>query len=93
MIRQLIEWHRHLFWLIGWGFWCLIQLDFDSLIDTMFWLKIHLTCRAQSVGRFDVGRKQKAINFFVISAGFIVYCLLLLAIINLFLMVKKLVQN
>lgn len=90
-MKTIIEWHRHLFWLVGWSFWCLIQLDFDNLIDTMFWMKIHLTCKFQVSGRHDVGRKQEVINFFVILVGFAIYCLILLFLMKTILLIRSLI--
>jgi len=79
----MVEWFRHFFWLIGWSVWCLIQLDFDNFIDTLFWLRIHLTCKPDCVGRAEVGIKQEIINAIVTLLGFIVFCLIIFLLLNL----------
>lgn len=76
MIKVYIEWLKHFFWLIGWSFWCLIQLDIDNCIDTLFWLKIHLTYQfsVSTENDLELSKKQKIINFFCYSRRYIYIC-------------------
>ena len=62
-MKSRIEWFKHLFWLIGWSFWCLIQLDFYDFLDTLFWMRIHLTCKSNFIGKIKVGLKQEIVNY------------------------------
>lgn len=86
MIKVYIEWLKHFFWLIGWSFWCLIQLDIDNCIDTLFWLKIHLTYQfsVSTENDLELSKKQKIINFFVILAGIFISAGIISLILNLF---------
>ena len=89
----MVEWFRHFFWLIGWSVWCLIQFDFDNFIDTIFWLRIHLTCRASCIGRTKLGIKQEVINFIIVLVGFITFCLIIFLLFNSLNIIKTYVKS
>lgn len=78
------NWFCHLFWLIGWEVKCLFLFDLENAVDTLWWIRIHLSCTCVEIekGR-ELSFKEKVSNWTHISLG-IITVVSILALIGLF---------
>lgn len=89
-MNTILEWVKRFFWLIGWTFWCLVNSDFESARDTLFWLSIHTKSRSFQVVRYaKVDGRQKLINTTVRIAGFSVFISMLFLIYKICSLISK----
>jgi len=88
----MIEWYKHLFWLIGWALWCLIRFDFKNCLDTIYWMNVHLSFDFSFVERKQkLSRKQIIKNFVLEVVGVLFFIAFLMYLVWLFNLIRNFV--
>jgi len=82
-IIYIKNWLAHFFWLLGWMIWCLVQFDIANMLETYWWLRIHLTHKCTMGTSTKISAEQKTENHLIIILGLSFTLLLLLIIIKL----------
>ena len=54
----MIDWNRHIFYMLGYIYKCILNLDINGTIDNYYWLKIHLTSKSSSNGKMKFMKEE-----------------------------------
>lgn len=82
---------RHLLWCIGWMTILLLKSDVNGAIETIYWIKIHLSFKGKCVGRRKLSFKQKVKNKCIEILGFLIAIIILFATYGIILLTLKII--
>lgn len=54
----MINYNRHVFYMLGYIYKCILTFDYENFIDNYYWLKIHLTSKSSSSGKMNFTKEE-----------------------------------